>query len=360
MTAIGRALRHNPLYVLLVFVPVVLIVEQIRPEAHTALFLLSVAAIVPLAALLSRSTESVAAKTGDAVGGLLNATLGNLTELVIAITALRAGMIDLVKASLTGAVVTNSLFMLGGAFLLGGLKHPVQEFNARNARVQAGMLLLATIALVVPSAVGRVDQLNVPSFIQPLSMSLSVILLLTYALSLLFSLKTHREYFTSASEGEHETPWPLPIALGGLAVATVCIALVSEIFVGAVQEASKSLGMSRAFVGFVIVSLVGAAAEMTAAFSGALKNRLDLSVGIAMGSSAQIALFVAPVLLVLSHFVSPTPMDLNFGGGQVLMVLLTTLTVSAVVANGHSAWYSGVQLLAVYAVFAVTLYLIPG
>jgi Ca2+:H+ antiporter len=135
---------------------------------------------------------------------------------------------------------------------------------------------------------------------------------------------------------------------------------VSEIFVGAVQEASTALGMSKAFVGFVVVSLVGAAAEMTAAFSGAVKNRLDLSVGIAMGSSAQIALFVAPVLLILSHFVSPTPMDLNFGGGQVLMVLLTTLTVSAVVASGHSAWYSGVQLLAVYAVFAVTLYLIPG
>jgi Ca2+:H+ antiporter len=355
-----KALRHNPLYGLLLFVPVVLVMEHLRPEAHTALFLLSVVAIVPLAALLSHSTESVASKTGDAVGGLLNATLGNLTELVIAITALRAGMLDLVKASLTGAVVTNSLFMLGGSFLLGGLRHSVQEFNPRNARVQAGMLLLATVALVVPSAVSRIDQLNVPSFIQPLSMSISIILLVTYALSLLFSLKTHRQYFASASEGEHETPWPLPYALAGLGVATVCIALVSEIFVGAVQEASTTLGMSRAFVGFVVVSLVGAAAEMTAAFSGARKNRLDLSVGIAMGSSAQIALFVAPVLLVLSHFVSPTPMDLNFGGGQVLMVLLTTLTVTAVVANGHSAWYSGVQLLAVYAVFAVTLYLIPG
>ena len=360
MSALGKLLRHNPLYAGLVFVPVVLYAEHAKPESHTMLFILSVVAIVPLAALLSQSTESVAAKTGDAVGGLLNATLGNLTELVIAITALRAGMIDLVKASLTGAVVTNSLFMLGGSFLLGGLKHRVQDFNPRNARVQAGMLLLATIALVVPSAVSRIDQLNVPSFIQPLSMSISVILLVTYALSLLFSLKTHREYFTSESEGEHGTPWPLPTALVALGVATVCIALVSEVFVGAVQEASVALGMSRAFVGFVVVSLVGAAAEITAAFSGALKNRLDLSVGIAMGSSAQIALFVAPVLLVLSHFVSPTPMDLNFGGGQVLMVLLTTLTVTTVVANGHSAWYSGVQLLAVYSVFAVTLYLIPG
>jgi Ca2+:H+ antiporter len=269
-------------------------------------------------------------------------------------------MIDLVKASLTGAVVTNSLFMLGGSFLLGGLRHNVQEFNPRNARVQSGMLLLATVALVVPSAVARVDQLNVPSFMQPLSLGLSFILLATYAASLFFSLKTHRDYFGSSGEGEHEKPWPLPLALGTLAAATVGIALVSEIFVGAVQEASTALGMSRAFVGFIVVSLVGGAAEIAAAFSGALKNRLDLSVGIAMGSSAQIALFVAPVLLLLSHVVSPTPMDLNFGGGQVLMVLLTTLAVSQVVSGGHSAWYSGVQLLAVYAVFAVTLYLIPG
>jgi Ca2+:H+ antiporter len=360
MTSVVRELRGNPLYWLLVFVPVVLVAEHSRPEAHTLLFVLSILAIIPLAALLSRATESVAAKTGDAIGGLLNATLGNLTELVIAIAALRAGMLDLVKASVTGAVVTNCLFMLGGSFLLGGLKHRVQEFNPRNARVQSGMLLLATIALVIPSGVTRIERLNVPSFIQPLSLSLSVILLATYALSLLFSLKTHRELFEGAEGGEHETPWPLGVALGTLAAATIGIALVSEIFVGAVQEASLAFGMSRAFVGFIVVSLVGAAAEMMAAFSGARKNRLDLSVGIAMGSASQIALFVAPVLLILSRFVAPTPMDLDFGGGQVLMVLLTTLTVSLVVAGGHSAWYSGVQLLAVYAVFAVTLYLIPG
>jgi Ca2+:H+ antiporter len=360
LNAFAKALRHNPLYWLFLFVPVVLVANAVRPEAHTALFLLSVAAIIPLAALLSQATESVAAKTGDAVGGLLNATLGNLTELVIAITALRSGMIDLVKASLTGAVVTNSLFMLGGAFLLGGLRHRVQEFNPRNARVQAGMLLLATIALLIPSAVARVDRLNVPSFTRPLSVSLAVILLVTYSLSLLFSLKTHRDFFTSPEGGEHEEPWPLPAALTALALATLGIAFVSEIFVEAVQEASVAFGMSRAFVGFIVVSLVGGAAEMTAAFSGARKNRMDLAVGIAMGSSTQIALFVAPVLLFLSYAVSPSPMDLNFGGAQVLMVLLTTLTVSEVVSGGHSAWYSGVQLLAVYATFAVTLYLIPS
>ena len=360
-TGVLHDLKRNPLNWLLVFVPAVLVAEHVRPESHTALFLLSVAAIVPLAGLLSHATESVAAKTGDAIGGLLNATLGNLTELVIAITALRAGMLDLVKASLTGAIVTNSLFMLGGAFLLGGLKHHTQEFNPTNARANSGMLLLATTALVIPSAVSRVDQLNVSSFMLPLSLGLSCILLVTYALGLFHSLKTHKELFASAAggEGHEETPWPVGVALVILAIVTVCIALVSEIFVGSVQQAAVSFGVSKAFVGFIIVSLVGAAAEMTAAFSAARKNRLDLSVGIAMGSSAQIALFVAPVLLILSYFVAPTPMDLNFGGGQVLLVLLTTLTVSLVVSVGRSTWYSGVQLLAVYAIFAVTLYLFP-
>jgi Ca2+:H+ antiporter len=356
-----RTLIQSPLNWLLVFVPAVLVVEQVNPGAHTALFLLSVLAIVPLAGLLSHATEGVAAKTGDAVGGLLNATLGNLTELVIAITALRAGMLDLVKASMTGAVVTNSLFMLGGAFLLGGLRYRVQEFNPANARIQTGMLLLATIALLIPSAVGRVDELNIPSFAEPLSLGLSAILLVTYALSLLFSLKTHREYFASAGAGEHdEAPWPLAFSLGALAVATILIALVSEVFVESVQHAALALGMSRAFVGFIVVSLVGGAAEMASAFSAARKNRLDMSVGIAMGSSSQIALFVAPVLVILSYAVAPTPLDLNFGAAQVLMVLLTTLTTAFVVASGRSAWYVGVQLLAVYATFAVTFYLLPN
>jgi Ca2+:H+ antiporter len=360
MSGVLTDFRRTPLYWLVVFVPIVFAAEHLRPESYTLVFLLSVVAIVPLAGLLSRATESVAAKTGDAIGGLLNATLGNLTELVIAIAALRAGLFDLVKASLAGAIVTNSLFMLGGAFLLGGFRHHVQEFNPRNARVQAGMLLLASIALLITSATARIDQLNVAAFKLPLGLTISFILLGTYGLSLLFSLKTHREFFTSAEGGEHgETPWPLPAALGTLAAVTVLIALVSEIFVGSVTEAGKTLGLSQAFVGFVVVSLVGAAAEMAAAFSAARKNRLDLSVGIAMGSSVQIALFVAPVLVLLSYAVAPSPMDLSFAGGQALMVLLTTLTVTMVVASGHSAWYSGVQLIAVYAVFAAMLYLIP-
>ena len=194
-----------------------------------------------------------------------------------------------------------------------------------------------------------------------MSLALSAILLVTYALSLIFSLKTHREFFASAGEGEHdEAPWPLSFSLGALAASTLLIALVSEVFVESVQYAALSLGMSRAFVGFIVVSLVGAAAEMTSAFSAARKNRLDMSVGIAMGSSSQIALFVAPVLVMVSYAVAPTPMDLNFGGTQVVMVMLTTLTTAFVVGSGKSAWYVGVQLLAVYAAFAATFYLLPN
>ncbi|HYX20379.1 MAG TPA: calcium/proton exchanger [Thermoanaerobaculia bacterium] len=361
MNPIVKDLRGNRLNWLLVFVPVAVVAEHAKPEAHTLLFVLSVLAIVPLAGLLSQATENVAARTGDAVGGLLNATFGNMTELVITVTALRAGMLDLVKASIAGAVVSNSLFTLGGAFLLGGLRHRTQEFNVSNARVQSQMLLLASIALLIPSAVTRLDRLNVPSFTVPLSVGISIILLVTYGLSLLYSLKTHREFFASAGGGEeHGTPWPIGVALLVLAGVTVLIALVSEIFVGSVQQAATSFGMSKAFVGFIVVALVGGAAETASAFAAARKNRMDLSIGIAMGSSVQIALFVAPVLVLLSQFAAPSPMDLNFGGGQVLLVLLTTLTVAFVTATGHSAWYTGVQLLSVYAVFGVTLYLIPS
>jgi Ca2+:H+ antiporter len=352
---------HSPMLWLLVAVPLLFIFHKLKPEAHTLLFFLSVASIVPLAGLLSRATESVAAKTGDLVGGLLNATLGNLTELVIAITALRQGMIDLVKASLTGAVVTNTLFMLGTSFFLGGIKHRTQEFNRASARVQTGLLLLATIALLIPSAINSVENPTRMQFAKDLSLWLSILLIVTYALSLLFSLKTHRQFFASAGgeAHEHEEVWPLPFAIVMLAVVTILIALVSEIFVESVQQAATSMGMTPAFVGFIVVSLVGGAAEMASAFSAARKNRLDMSVGIAMGSSAQIALFVAPVLLLLSYVIAPSPMDLSFGPGQVLMVLLATMTVSFTANSGQSSWFSGVQLLSVYVVFAMTLYLLP-
>ena len=360
LTLLLKEIRHNPLLWLLVFVPAVFAGEKLAPDAHTLLFVLSVLAIVPLAALLSHATESVAAKTGDAVGGLLNATLGNLTELVIALTALRAGQYMLVKASIAGAIVTNTLFMLGASFLLGGLKHHVQEYNRVGARFQAGLLFLATIALLVPSAIAGADRAPGAAFTQTLSLGLAVLLIVAYGLGMLFSLKTHRELFAGAEHAEAgEAPWPLGLALATLAGVTVLVALVSEVFVESVQQAAAEFGMTPAFVGFIVVALVGGAAEMASAFSGARKNRLDLSVGIALGSASQIALFVAPVLVLLSYVMGPAPMDLQFWPGAVVMMLIATLTAALVTNSGRSAWFVGVLVLMVYLIFAMTLYLLP-
>ena len=352
-------IRHNPLLWLLVFVPVVFAGEVMAPGAHTLLFVLSVLAIVPLAGLLSHATESVAAKTGDAVGGLLNATLGNLTELVIALAALRAGQYMLVKASIAGAIVTNALFMLGASFLLGGLKHRVQEYSRVGARFQAALLFLATIALLVPSTIAEADR--APGAVtQTLSLGLAVLLIVAYGLGMLFSLKTHRDFFGGAEHAEAEqAPWPMRLALVTLAVVTVLVALVSEIFVESVQKAAEAFGMTPAFVGFIVVALVGGAAEMASAFSGARKNRLDLSVGIALGSASQIALFVAPVLVLLSYVIGPAPMSLEFWPGAVSMMLVATLTATLVTNSGRSAWFVGVLLLMVYAIFGMTLYILP-
>src|SRR3974390_1652947 len=345
---------------LLALVPVALVAVKLIPAAHTVLFVLSVMAIVPLAALLSHATESVAEKTGDAAGGLLNATLGNLTELVIAAAALRAGEYALVKGSIAGAIVTNTLFLLGASFLLGGLKHHIQEYNRATARLDAGLLFLATIALVSPSAIAKADLVAGPALTQKLSVALAVLLIVGYALGLLFSLKTHREIFAGAEHAEAGEPaWPKGLALVTLAIVTILVALVSEVFVESVQKAAETFGMSQAFVGFIVVALVGAAAEMAVAFAAARKNRLDLSVGIALGSASQIALFVAPVLVLLSHVMGPMPMDLQFWPGAVTMVMIATVVAAFITSAGRSAWFVGVLLLFVYAVFAITLYLWP-
>ena len=360
MNALLKEIRSSPLLWLLIFVPIVFGAAKAKPDAHTLLFVLSVLAIIPLATLLSHATESVASKTGDAVGGLLNATLGNLTELVIALAALHAGEYMLVKASVAGAIVTNTLFMLGASFLLGGLKHHTQEFNRVSARMQAGLLFLATIALLVPSAIVEADSGIHAEFTNKLSVGLSVLLIAAYGCGMLFSLKTHRELFGSESHGEEgEEPWPIGLALGVLAGVTVLVALVSEIFVESVQEAAVTFGMTQAFVGFIVVAIVGAAAEMASAFSGARKNRLDLSVGIALGSASQIALFVAPVLVLLSYVMGPSPMDLQFWPGAVKMMIIATVTAAFITNRGRSAWFVGALLLFIYVIFAMTLYMVP-
>jgi Ca2+:H+ antiporter len=222
------------------------------------------------------------------------------------------------------------------------------------------LLFLATIALLVPSAIAEADSTAGGAFTSKLSVGLAVLLIVAYGLGMLFSLKTHREFFGSVTQSEEEEEsWPIGTALATLAGVTVLVALVSEIFVESVQEAAVAFGMTPAFVGFIVVALVGAAAEMASAFSGARKNRLDLSVGIALGSASQIALFVAPVLVLLSYFIGPAPMDLRFWPGAVVMMLISALTASLVTNSGRSAWFVGVLVLMVYLIFALTLYLLP-
>jgi Ca2+:H+ antiporter len=355
-----KEIRQSPLLWMLIFVPVVIATERITPAAHTALFVLAILAIIPLAALLSHATESVAHRTGDAVGGLLNATLGNLTELIIAITALRAGEYMLVKASIAGAIVTNSLFMLGACFLLGGLRYHVQEYNRPTARLYSALLLMATIALLAPAAVADLDPARGEAMAQKISVGLAVLLIAAYGLGLVFSLKTHKELFAAADHGDAgDETWPIGLAIGTLIAVTVLVALVSEIFVGSVQHAGEKLGLSPAFIGFIVVAIVGAAAEMAVAFAAARKNRLDMSVSIALGSSSQIALFVAPLLVLLSYVIGPQPMDLQFWPGAVTMVMIATLTCCFITTSGRSAWFIGALLLFIYATFAMTLYLVP-
>jgi Ca2+:H+ antiporter len=360
MNPLLKEIQHNRLLWLLAIVPILFAARAFKPDAHTLQFVLSILAIVPLAALLSRATESVAAKTGDTIGGLLNATLGNLTEMIIALTALRAGQYLLVKASIAGVIVTNTLFMLGAALLLGGLKHHVQEYNRNTARLQAGLLFLATVGLLIPSVL-VVDAPTVTAeFTQTLSVGLAVLLIVAYGLSMLFSFKTHHEYFSSAKRDEHdEETWPMGLALATLGGVTVLVALTSEVFVESMQHAAETFGMSPAFVGFIIVALVGGAAEMVAAFSGARKNRLDLSLSIALGSASQIALFVAPVLVLLSYVLGPTPMNLQFWPGAIAMMLIATMTAFLVTSSGRSNWFLGVLVINVYLIFAMTLYLLP-
>jgi Ca2+:H+ antiporter len=230
----------------------------------------------------------------------------------------------------------------------------VQEYNRVSARVQAGLLFLATIALLVPSVTPQGDVLAGAVFTRKLSVGLAVLLIVAYGLGMLFSLKTHRELFLSAEHGEEsEKPWPIGVAIGTLAGVTVLVALVSEIFVESVQKAAESFGMTPAFVGFIVVALVGAAAEMASAFSGARKNRLDLSVGIALGSASQIALFVAPVLVLCSFFLGPQPMPLVFNGLELAALAVAAIIANQVTQEGESTWYEGLQLLLLYAVVAL-------
>jgi Ca2+:H+ antiporter len=347
---------------LLVFVPVAIALEHLAPDQALWIFLAAALAIVPLAGWMGRATEELAVRTGEGVGGLLNATFGNAAELIIAISALHAGLYDVVKASLAGSIIGNILLVLGAAMLAGGVRHrPEQTFNAAAARSQATLLTLATIALILPAAFERA----LGSGAQPvasLSVWISLVLLGVYAANLFFSLGTHRALFAGphGSEEPHAAQWSAGRALAVLAAATVGIAWISEILVGALEPAGHALGLTDAFVGVFVVAILGNAAEHATAITAALRNRMELSLSIAIGSSVQVALFVAPFLVLLSCAVAPAPMDLAFSGGLVLSVLLSVLILGQVAGDGRSDWLKGVQLLAVYVILGLAFFFAPA
>jgi Ca2+:H+ antiporter len=348
---------------LLIFVPLAIGLEIAAPERHLLVFFASGLAILPLAAWMGRATEHLAERMGEGVGGLLNATFGNAAELIIALAALRAGLHDVVKASIIGSIVGNILLVLGAAMLAGGLRHREQRFNAAGARAQATMMTLAAITLILPAAFQVALGPNAAAApLIPLSASISIVLLVVYGLYLVYTLVTHSSLFSGShapEEEAHSPPWSVRRAALVLGVATAVIAWMSEILVGAIQPTARSLGLTSGFIGVFVVAILGNAAEHATAISVAMKNRMDLSLSIAIGSSVQVAVFVAPVLMLVSLVLGPVPMDLAFPNGLVLVVLLSVLIAGQVANDGRSDWLKGVQLLAVYFVLGLTFFFVP-
>ena len=344
----------------LVFLPGALIAEH-SGASPTLVFGLACLAILPLAGWMGKATEHIAAHTGQGVGGLLNATFGNAAELIIAIMALRNGLIDVVKASLTGSIIGNILLVLGASLLAGGVKFKQQAFHATGARMQSTLLTLAAFGLIGPAAFHHLaGPAGVPSE-RDLSLEIAIVLLVAYGLGLVFTLHTHKDFFEGGGgHGHGDTqPWPLGKALGLLVLATALVAWVSEILVGSVEHAAHDLGMTNVFVGVIVVAIVGNAAEHSTAILMALQNKMDLSLSIAIGSSVQVALFVAPVLVLLSYFIAPVPMDLVFTPAEVLAVVMAVFITYQIAADGESNWLEGVLLLAVYIVLGIVFYFLP-
>jgi len=358
-----KSFLRRPINWLLLFIPITIGLELLTHVPAPVLFFMAALAIIPIAAQIVQATEQIASRTGDAVGGLLNATFGNAPELIIALVALKAGYLDMVRASLVGAILANLLLALGMAFLVGGLRFHEQQFNPRAARAYSTMMFLATVSLMVPSAFSRGFAPNeVIRAESQLNLGIALILLLAYGLYILYSLRTHSTAFSAEHEHESEPDeehWSVSRAVVTLLAASAFAAWMSEILVGAAEETGKALGMSQVFIGIVFVAIVGGAAESGSAIAMARKNKMDLSLGIALGSCIQIALFVAPILVLASYVIAPQPLELAFGRPEVGSLLMAVIIGAQVCGDGQSNWFKGVQLITVYAIVALMFYLMP-
>ena len=354
----------RPVHYLGVFIPVAVVLE-LAHAGPVVVFGAAALAVIPCAAVMGEATEAIAAKTGPGIGGLLNVTFGNAPELIIAFSALIEGLQEVVKASIVGSIIGNILLVMGAAMLVGGWNREKQTFSRTAANAQSAMLLLALAALIAPAvfqlihggglpAVGE-ERVDFGSDLEKLSLGVSLVLLLSYAAGLWFSLKTHRAVFNPFGQEEEEEAhhWPVKRAAIYLALSAVAVGVMSEILVGSISEASDDIGLSEFFVGVFIVAIVGNAAEHWVAVLVAAKDKMDLAVNIALGSSAQIALFVAPILVLLSFVFGPDPMALVFNGYELGGLLFAVLIANLIIQDGESNWFEGVQLLAVYVILAL-------
>jgi Ca2+:H+ antiporter len=355
----------QPLDFLLVAIPVAVALRFVPAwQNETLLFFVAGLAVIPLAGWMGRATEHLAARSGPGIGGLLNATFGNAAELIIALIALSEGLIGVVKASITGSIIGNILLVLGAAMVAGGVKYQHQTFSRTVARVSSTSLSLAAIGLIIPTVFHlAADQQPggwSPQAEQQLSAAVAAILLATYVLSLVFSLITHRDLFGGAEAAhEHEGPlWSVGKAIIVLAVATTLVAVMSEFLVGSIEAARAGLGFTEVFVGVIVVAIIGNAAEHSTAITVAMKNQMDLSLGIAVGSSLQIALFVTPVLIFASYLLGH-PMNLEFTLPEVAAVALSVWIVAGISGDGECNWLEGVQLLSVYLIIGVLFFFLP-
>ena len=345
---------------MLVFIPITAYLG-LTHGSPSAVFLCACLAILPLAGLMGEATEHITHHTGPGIGGLLNASFGNAAELIIAFIALRAGEVEIVKASLTGSIIGNLLMVLGLAMLLGGWRHKELRFSRIAAESGSSMMVLAVVALVIPAIYAQLTHHKNPGHIEAISLDISWVLLFTYAASLMFSLKSHKHLFAGEggddlSTDSHAGPvWSMTKSIVVLVVAAGFVGWISEFLVHAVGAAGDRFGMSKVFMGVVVVAIVGNAAEHSTAVLMAMKGKMDLALGIAMGSSMQIALFVAPLLVIAGHFMG-TPLGLEFTILEVVAIFLSVGAVTLLVLDGRTNWFEGVQLLAIYAILAVAFY----
>jgi Ca2+:H+ antiporter len=346
---------------LLIAVPIAILSSLLKAPSVVQ-FLAAAVAIIPLAGVMGQATEQLAHRLGPGIGGLLNATFGNAAELILALFALFSNKDQVVKASLTGSIIGNLLLVLGASLLAGGFKFSIQKFNRTAAGAGSTLMVLATVGLIVPALFHNLVP-GASGSEHKLSVAVCVLLVFTYLLSLLFSLVTHRELLTGMKEevaaAISEATWGIKHATGILLGATVFVAWMSEILVGAVDQAGEALGLNHVFMGVFVVAIVGNAAEHSTAIIMALKNQMDLAVGIALGSALQVALFVAPVLVFASYF-RETPMDLLFSTLEVVAVILAVMVARMVAEDGESNWLEGAMLLMVYAILGVAFFFLPG